>query len=64
MNAAHVEIGVEQGAVSLEGRVDTEDLADSIVSFAEQTPGVVSVDSKLTRPRRKPASRRRERACA
>lgn len=64
MNAAHVEIAVEQGAVSLEGRVDTEDLADSIVSFAEQTPGVVSVDSKLTWPRRKPASRRRERARA
>jgi CBS domain-containing protein len=41
---------VEQGNVLLEGKVDTQELAEAIVAFAEQTPGVVSVESKLKWP--------------
>jgi CBS domain-containing protein len=41
-------ITVKQGDVQLEGRVDSEEVADSIATFARQVPGVVSVDSKLT----------------
>jgi osmotically-inducible protein OsmY len=32
-----VNVTVRQGNVELEGRVDTQDLADSIVSFAGRT---------------------------
>jgi CBS domain-containing protein len=57
MGPSEVTITVEQGNVLLEGRVDSEDLADSIVSYAERTPGVVSVESKLGWPA-KPKARR------
>jgi CBS domain-containing protein len=46
-----LEVQVDQGNVLLAGEVDTEDLATSIVAFAERTPGVVSVESRLTWPR-------------
>jgi CBS domain-containing protein len=46
-----LDVSVDQGNVVLAGEMDTEDLADSLVSFAQQTPGVVSVESKLTWPR-------------
>jgi CBS domain-containing protein len=57
MGPSEVTIAVEQGNVLLEGRVDTEDLLESIVTYAEHTPGVVSVESNLrvvgkTKPRR------------
>lgn len=63
MNPERLEVEVNQGNVVLEGEVDTEDLAESLVAFAQRTPGVVSVESKLTWP--KPAKApRRERAPA
>ena len=55
-----VVLEVEQGNVVLEGRVDTEDLAEGIVDFTRRIPGVVSVESKLTWPRTK--ARRHETA--
>jgi CBS domain-containing protein len=50
MSPDRVEISVDQGNVVLEGRVDTEELAESIVSFADRVPGVVGVESRLTWP--------------
>jgi CBS domain-containing protein len=44
----HVEVTVEDGNVVLAGTVDTPELADSLVAFVERTPGVVSVESRLT----------------
>jgi predicted transcriptional regulator len=55
-----VVLEVEQGNVVLEGRVDTQDLAEGIVDFTRRIPGVVSVESKLTWPRTK--ARRHEKA--
>ena len=48
-----VVLDVEQGNVVLEGRVDTEDLAEAIVDYVGRIPGVVSVESKLTWPGKK-----------
>jgi osmotically-inducible protein OsmY len=45
-----VAIGVDKGEVTLEGRVDTETIAESIMKHAQLVPGVVGVDSKLTWP--------------
>jgi len=56
MASDRVKISVDQGNVVLEGRVDTEELAKSIVAFADRVPGVVSVESQLTWPA-KPARR-------
>lgn len=61
LSTATVNITVDDGIVALAGRVASKELADSIVEFAEQTPGVVSVESKLTWPKTKP---RRERTLA
>lgn len=61
LSTATIHITVEEGIVALAGRVASKELADSIVEFAEQTPGVVSVESKLTWPKTKP---RRERTLA
>lgn len=55
-----VALEVEQGNVLLEGRVDTEELAESIVDFTRRIPGVVSVESQLKWPRTK--ARRHEKA--
>jgi CBS domain-containing protein len=57
-----IDVIVEQGNVVLEGVVDTEDLAESIVEYAHATAGVVSVESRLTWPRAK--RQRREKAPA
>jgi CBS domain-containing protein len=43
-----VDVTVEEGNVVLDGHVETRDLAESLVAYAEQTPGVVSVESRLT----------------
>ena len=43
-----VEVAVEDGNVVLSGTVDTPELADAVIAFAEHTPGVVSVESRLT----------------
>ena len=51
-----VMVTVDQGNVMLDGRVDTEELAEALVAFARRTPGVVSVESNLTWPK----SRRRK----
>jgi CBS domain-containing protein len=53
MGPSNVTITVEEGNVLFEGRVDAQDLADSLVRFAELTPGVVSVESKLTWPKQR-----------
>lgn len=52
-----VTVSVGEGNVLLEGRVDGEDVADGLVAFAKQVPGVISVESKLTWPKTR---RRRE----
>ena len=64
MGSEPVEIQVVHGAVTLAGRVDTPEIAEAIVAFAERTPGVVSVDSKLTWPGRRRSTRPREHARA
>jgi CBS domain-containing protein len=64
MSSDRVKISVDQGNVVLTGRVDTEELVESIVSFAERVPGVVSVESKLTWPGKTKALQRREQAPA
>jgi CBS domain-containing protein len=48
-----VVLQVEDGNVVLEGRVDTEDLAEAIVDYVGRIPGVVSVEPKLTWPGKK-----------
>lgn len=55
-----VRVVVEDGNVVLDGDVDTEDLAESIISYAQRIPGVVSVEPRLTWPRTK--TRRRQKA--
>jgi CBS domain-containing protein len=49
----NITVTVTDGNVVLEGGAATQDLAESIVEFAERTPGVVSVESKLTWPKKK-----------
>jgi CBS domain-containing protein len=61
---SHVNVSVDQGSVLLEGEVDAEEQADAIVAFATGTPGVVSVESRLTWPGQPKAAWRRERAPA
>ena len=53
-----VTVTVDEGNVVLEGRVDGEDVADGLVAFAQQVPGVISVESNLKWP--KPRRRRTE----
>jgi CBS domain-containing protein len=60
MGPSNVTVTVEEGNVLLGGEVETEDLAESLVRFAELTPGVVSVESKLRWP--KATRRNREEA--
>lgn len=57
-----VALEVDDGNVLLEGRVDNEELAEAIVAYTERVPGVVSVESKLTWPKRK--AHRREKTNA
>jgi CBS domain-containing protein len=60
LDAEGLEISVDDGNVVLEGEVDTQDVAEALVSFAEQTPGVVSVESMLTWPQPVKPSRREQ----
>jgi CBS domain-containing protein len=62
MGPSSVTVEVDQGNVLVEGRVDTQALAESIVAYIERIPGVVSVESTLTWPKTK--SRKREKAPA
>lgn len=48
LDPAQVQVTVEDGNVVLSGTVDTADQAQSLVAFAEGTPGVVSVESRLS----------------
>ena len=57
-----VTLEVNDGNVVLEGRVDNEELARAILAYTERIPGVVSVESKLTWPKRK--AHRREKTAA
>ena len=57
-----VTLEVNDGNVVLEGRVDNEELAGAILAYIERIPGVVSVESRLTWPRRK--AHRREKTAA
>jgi CBS domain-containing protein len=50
LDPARLEVTVDQGNVVLGGDLDSEDMAESIVEFAKRTPGVVSVESRLTWP--------------
>jgi CBS domain-containing protein len=58
MGPSQVEISVEQGNVVLEGTVASKDLAESLVTYAERTPGVVSVESHLEWPSQKAHTRK------
>jgi CBS domain-containing protein len=57
-----VSVAVDEGNVVLEGEVDTEDLAESIVAYIGRIPGVVSVESNLTQPQKR--ALRRQKATA
>ena len=46
--SGQVQVTVEDGNVVLSGTVDTPELADALIAFAERTPGVVSVESRLS----------------
>jgi osmotically-inducible protein OsmY len=62
MGPSSVTVEVDEGNVLVEGRVDTQALAESIVAYIERIPGVVSVESTLTWP--KTTSRKRAKAPA
>jgi CBS domain-containing protein len=48
VDPAHVQVTVADGNVVLAGTVDTPKSVAALVAFAERTPGVVSVESRLT----------------
>jgi CBS domain-containing protein len=50
-----VTVFVVGGEVVLEGHVDTQAIAENLVSFTERVPGVVSVESRLSWSERVPA---------
>jgi CBS domain-containing protein len=47
VNPEQVAVTVEGGNVVLDGEVDTPEVAESLLAFVAQTPGVVSVESRL-----------------
>jgi CBS domain-containing protein len=51
VNPTRVKVHVEDGCVTLEGRVDNEGVAEQIVHFVQRVPGVVSIEPRLTWPR-------------
>jgi len=51
VNPTRVKVQVEDGYVTLEGRVDNEGVAGQIVHFVQRVPGVVSIEPRLTWPR-------------
>jgi CBS domain-containing protein len=48
LDRSEVDVTVMDGNVVLAGEMHSPELADSLVAFAERTPGVVSVESRLT----------------
>jgi CBS domain-containing protein len=48
LDPSEVDVAVNDGNVVLSGDMHSPELADSLVAFAERTPGVVSVESRLT----------------
>jgi len=48
VNPTRVKVQVEEGCVTLEGRVDNEGVAEQIVYFVQRVPGVVSIEPRLT----------------
>jgi CBS domain-containing protein len=50
VDPADVKVHVEDGYVTLEGRVESEGVAEQIVHFAHRVPGVVSIEPRLTWP--------------
>ena len=55
-----VSIEVDEGEVTIEGRVDNEQLAEQIRAHALRVPGVVSVGSKVTWPRPRTSRKKRD----
>lgn len=53
VNPRLVKVHVEEGCVTLEGRVDNEGVAEQIVHFVQRVPGVVAIEPRLTWPRRR-----------
>lgn len=53
VNPTRVKVQVDDGFVTIEGRVDNEGVAEQIVHFVQRVPGVVSIEPRLTwsRPR-------------
>ena len=45
-----LKVGVVQGVVRLQGRIEDEDDAESALAVAGDVPGVVDVIDELTRP--------------
>jgi CBS domain-containing protein len=45
-----VKVLVEDGCVTLEGRVDNQGVAEQIAHFVQMVPGVVSIEPRLTWP--------------
>lgn len=50
LDPAEVKVHVEDGYVTLEGRVDDEGVAEQILNCTQRVPGVVSVEPRLTWP--------------
>jgi CBS domain-containing protein len=50
IDASALTISVNDGKVHLLGGVDSEELAESLVAFVGETPGVVTVSARLTWP--------------
>jgi CBS domain-containing protein len=56
-----MKVRVNDGCVTIEGRVDNEGVAEQIVGSVEKVPGVVEIDPKLTWPREKASPHERTR---
>jgi CBS domain-containing protein len=54
---SRVKVGVHDGRVTLEGRVDNQGVAEQLVGFVQDVPGVVEIEPKLTWPRGKRPAR-------
>lgn len=50
---SRVTVTVQDGRVTLRGRLDNEGLVEQILSLVDKVPGVVEIESKLTAPREK-----------
>jgi CBS domain-containing protein len=55
---SRVKVRVVDGAVTLDGEVDNEDVAEQIVHFVQRVPGVISVEPRLVLPAPAPKARR------